>query len=113
MAARRLTSLTMTPDEPSLVSVEWPHLAAELATALREEGEHDLANQVGALRVLARCGCDDDFCQSFYTAPKPTGTYGSGHRNVGLSPSKPAYLILDVVNDAIMYVEVLYRPPLT
>ncbi|MFG1610009.1 hypothetical protein [Actinoplanes sp. NPDC049265] len=103
----------MTPDEPPLVSSQWPHLAAELITALREEGEDDLANQVTALHVLQRCGCDDDFCQSFYTAPEPAGAYGPGHRNVGLSPSKPGYLILDVVKGQIMYVEVLYRPSLS
>jgi hypothetical protein len=55
----------MTVDEPPLVSVRWPYLAAELVTALREEGESDLADRVETLRVLQRCGCDDDFCQSF------------------------------------------------
>ncbi|WP_285557386.1 hypothetical protein [Actinoplanes regularis] len=109
----RLMSLTMTQDEPPLLSDKWPHLAAELMTALREEEESDLARQVGTLHVLEQCDCDDDFCQSFYTAPKPNGAYGPGHRNVGLSPSRPGYLILDVVNGTIMYIEVLYRPPLT
>lgn len=103
----------MTADEPPLVSNRWPHLAAELVTALREEDENELADRVGTLRVLQQCNCADDFCQSFYTAPKPMGAYGPGHRNVGLSPSEPGYLILDVVQDAIMYFEVLYRPPLS
>jgi hypothetical protein len=103
----------MTLDEPPLVSVRWPYLAAELVTALREEGESDLADRVETLRVLQRCGCDDDFCQSFYTAPEPAGAYGPGHRNVCLSPSEPGYLILDVVDNEIMYIEVLYRPPLS
>jgi hypothetical protein len=103
----------MTTAEPPLVSDKWPHLAAELATALRDEGASDLANQVDTLHVLEECGCDDDFCQSFYTAPKPSGAYGRGHRNIGLNPSEPGYLILDVVNDVIMFVEVLYRAPLT
>ena len=103
----------MTPDEPPLVSVRWPHLAAELVAALREEGEAGLATKAGTLRVLEQCDCDDTFCQSFYTAAKPAGAYGPGHRNVCLSPSGPGYLILDVVNDEIMYVEVLHRPPLT
>ena len=103
----------MMPDEPPLVSAKWPHLAAELVTSLREEGKNDLADRVGTLHLLQECGCDDDFCQSFFTAPEPTGAYGPGHRNVGLSPSKPGYLILDVVDDAIMYVEVLHRPPLS
>jgi hypothetical protein len=103
----------MTADEPPLLSTRWTHFAAELVTALREEGENDLADRVDTLRVLRQCGCDDDFCQSFYTAPEPTGAYGSGHRNVCLSPAEPGYLILDVVDDAIMYVEVLYHQPLS
>jgi hypothetical protein len=32
----------MTFDEPPLVGEKWPHLAAELSAALREEGENDL-----------------------------------------------------------------------
>jgi hypothetical protein len=63
----------MTTAEPPLVSDKWPRLAAELAAALRDEGESDLANLVDTLHVLEECGCDDDFCQSFYTAPKPSG----------------------------------------
>jgi hypothetical protein len=103
----------MAPYQAPLVSDRWPHLAAELASALSREGENDLANKVDALHVFEQCGCDDDFCQSFSTAPEPAGAYGAGHRNVGLNPSEPGYLILDVVNDAIVFVEVLYRPPLT
>jgi hypothetical protein len=104
------------PDDPPLVSAKWPHVEAELVTALREEGQNDLADRVDTLHLLhplQQCGCDDDFCQSFFAAPEPTGAYGPGDRNVGLSPSKPGYLILDVVDDTIMYVEVLHRPPLT
>ena len=103
----------MAPDESPLVSAQWPHLAAELTTALREEGENDLADQVDTLRVVQLCGCEDDFCQSFYTAPRPNGAYGPGHRSLGLSPSEPGYLMIDVVDDTIMFVEVLYRPPLS
>lgn len=95
------------------MSAKWPHLAAELVAALREEGENDLADRVDTLRVLKQCSCDDDSCQSFYTAPPPTGAYGPGHRNVGLNSSEPGYLIPDVFGAAIMYVEVLHRPPLT
>ncbi len=64
------------------------------------------------LRVVARCGCGDDFCQSFYTAPKPDGAYGPGHRNVLLDPPWSGMLILDVVDGLIAYVEVLDRDPL-
>lgn len=103
----------MVTDVAPLVRDKWPDLAAELVSALREEGEDDLARQVATIRVVEQCGCGDDVCRSFYTAPKPDGAYGPGHRNVGLSPSKPGYLILDVVDDVVMYVEVLHRPPLT
>jgi hypothetical protein len=102
----------MTSDEPALVGSRWPRLAAELAVALREAGEDTLVGQVGSLRVVRECGCDDDFCQSFYTQPPPAGAYGPGHRNVCLSPHRPGLLVLDVVDDQIMYVEVIHRPPL-
>jgi hypothetical protein len=86
VTVRRLTWPTMTPDGPPLVSEKWPHFAAELATALREEGENDLADQADSLQVVEQRGCAGDFCQSFYTVAKPTGAYGSGHRKVCLSP---------------------------
>jgi hypothetical protein len=64
------------------------------------------------LRIVKRCTCEDDFCQSFYTEPPPNGSYGTGHRNVALDSPWPGYLILDVVDEKSMYVEVHYRPPL-
>ena len=69
-----------------------------------------LADQVDTLRVLRECGCGDDFCQSFYTQPPPVGANGLGHRNVCLSPSRSGMLVLDVVDDVIMFVEVIDRP---
>ncbi|MEU0558668.1 hypothetical protein [Dactylosporangium sp. NPDC006015] len=98
--------------EAPLLRTMWPVFTAELAAALAAEGEDRLTDQVDRLRVVEVCGCGDDFCQSFYTAAKPAGTYGVGHRNVCLDAPWPGYLILDVVHDEIMYVEVLYRPPL-
>ncbi|MBX7268783.1 hypothetical protein KIF24_24035 [Micromonospora sp. Llam7] len=92
---------------PSL-STRWPVFTAELAAALRAEGEEPLAEQVGRLRVVQTCGCRDDFCRSFRTAPKPDGAYGDGHRNVCLDAPWPSHPILDVVHDEIRYVEVLY-----
>jgi hypothetical protein len=56
--------------------------------------------------------CGDDFCQSFYTAPKPAGAYGTGHSNICLDPPWPGYLILDVLHDDIVHIEVLHRTPL-
>ncbi|WP_295700218.1 hypothetical protein [Lapillicoccus sp.] len=90
----------------------WPVLGGQLRDALVAEGEESLAAQMETLRVVARCGCGDDFCQSFYTAPKPDGAYGPGHRNVLLDPPWSGMLILDVVDGLIAYVEVLDRDPL-
>ncbi|MGP0023941.1 MAG: hypothetical protein ACLPKE_11395 [Streptosporangiaceae bacterium] len=63
------------------------------------------------LRLVAGCGCGDDFCQSFYT---------EAARRVLTAPAtgaslfflRRAMLNLDVVNGRIMYVEVIDRPPL-
>jgi hypothetical protein len=88
----------------------WPTLASELRAALVAEGEAALDDGVGDLVVVQMCGCGDDFCQSFYTAAPPEGAWGVGHRNVMLDPPWPGYLILDVVDEATTYVEVLFRP---
>lgn len=95
-----------------LLSARWPVFTAELTAALVAEGEERLAEQVRRLRVVQTCDCGEDFCQSFHTAPKPPEAYGDGHRNVCLDAPWPGYLILDVVDHDIMYVEVLYRSPL-
>jgi hypothetical protein len=95
-----------------LLCTTWPIFTTELAAALDGCGEDRLTNQIERLRIVELCGCGDDFCQSFYTRPKPAGAYGNGHRNVCLDAPWPGYLILDVVHDDIVYVEVLYRSPL-
>ncbi len=87
-------------------------LGRQLREALVGEGEHELAVQVDALQVYEMCQCHDRFCQSFYTDPPPKGAYGAGHRNVVLRPDWGGYLILDVVDGQIVFVEVLYRSPL-
>ncbi|WP_433064515.1 hypothetical protein [Dactylosporangium sp. CS-033363] len=98
---------------PPLLSTTWPVFTAELVAALKAESEEGLAEQVGRLRIVEECGCADDFCQSFSTAPKPKSAYGEGHRNVCLDAPWPGYLILDVVHKDVMFVEVLYRSPLS
>ena len=90
----------------------WPKLSSELRDALIAEDETGLASSVDSLEVVQPCGCGDDFCQSFYTADPPDDAYGPGHRNVLLDPPWTGMLILDVVDDEIVYVEVLDRPPL-
>jgi hypothetical protein len=97
---------------PPLVRDVFPDLVAELVALLEEEGERELAICARDLRLIAKCGCGDDFCQSFSTEVHPEGQpYGPGHRCVPLLPAK-GMLVLDVVDGCIMYVEVLDRPPL-
>jgi hypothetical protein len=93
---------------PKLLIELIPELAAELEQLLLEQGESALARQVSTLPVTERCRCGDDFCGTFYVLPKPKGAYGPGHRNVSLEP-KQGMLILDVVEERIAKVEVLYR----
>jgi hypothetical protein len=74
-------------------------------------GRSDLAQQVPMLVVRDRCRCGDDFCAMFYTAPPPPSgqAWGPDHKNVMLEPTT-GDVILDVVQDRIVAVEVLYRP---
>jgi hypothetical protein len=98
--------------EPPLVRDVFPELVDELVGLLEEEGERELALCVRDVRMVAECGCGDDFCQSIRTAHHPPGQpYGAGHRCVPLLPSS-GDLILDVVNGRIVYIEILGRPPL-
>ncbi|MCL2586450.1 MAG: hypothetical protein FWE35_28815 [Streptosporangiales bacterium] len=98
--------------EHPLVRDVFPEFSAELVTLLEEEGERELSGRARDLRLVMDCGCGEDFCQSFYTAPPPDGAYGPGHRCVPLTPAG-WLLVLDVVGEQIMFVEILDRPPLT
>jgi hypothetical protein len=84
-----------------------PKFAEEIEELL-SKNEPKLASQVASLAIVDRCRCREDFCAAFYVEPKPLGAYGPGHRNVDLEPEN-GMIILDVVNDRIMQVEVLYR----
>jgi hypothetical protein len=101
------------PAPPPLVRELYPELTADLIRLLEADGEPELAICAYDLRLFARCPCKDDFCQSFHTAPHTPGRpYGPGHRNVPLDPESGMY-ILDVVHQRIVYVEVLFHPPLS
>lgn len=85
-----------------------PAFATELQQLLEEQSEPELAAQVPDLKIFDRCRCGAAFCSTFYTQPKPEGSFGSGHRNVALAPEE-GMLILDVVAGEIACVEVLDR----
>lgn len=63
-----------------LLADTFPLLSQELLQLLKGEGKSELASQVLGLRIVDRRRCGDDFCASFYTQPKPKGSYGPGHR---------------------------------
>jgi major membrane immunogen (membrane-anchored lipoprotein) len=85
-----------------------PELAEELRTLLEKDGESQLAAQISSLHIVDRCRCGDDFCATFYTAPKPKGAYGAKHETIALD-IEDGYLNVDVNDGKIVCVEVLYR----
>jgi hypothetical protein len=91
-----------------LIAECFPDLAHELVGLLRSEGRGDLADQVDTLYLVDRCRCRDDFCATFYTAPRPTGAWGPGHETVALHPST-GYLNVDVLRGTVVSIEVLYH----
>lgn len=95
-------------NKKSLLAEILPEFSAEIAHLLEQSGQPELAKQIATLRIVKKCSCDDDFCASFYTQPKPSGSYGPNHRNVALRP-KSGDIILDIVDDQICFVEVLCR----
>lgn len=105
-------SVEVQPTQAPLLRATWPVFATELAAAVEAYDEQQLRAQVERLRIIGMCSCGDDFCLSFHTAPKSSGPYGEGHRDVCLDALWPGYLILDVLHDDIVYVEVLNRSPL-
>ncbi|MGO9775571.1 MAG: hypothetical protein ACLQGT_08850 [Terracidiphilus sp.] len=98
----------MTMPTYPLLTDALPGFARELEELLTAQGELALSAQVGELRIVHRCRCGDDFCATFYTQPKPKGSYGPNHSNIEVTP-KQGMIILDLVDGNIMCVEVLFR----
>ena len=85
-----------------------PEFSTELERLLFQRGHRSLAEQIATVAIVERCRGGDDFCGTFYTAPKPKASYGPGYENIVLEPDN-GMIILDVVNGRIECVEVLYR----
>lgn len=97
---------------PLLTSVA-PEFARELTAALTQDGLAELAGQVSHLEIWDVCGCEDEFCGSFYVGAKPDGTWAQLGEYSTVAPDVAAGMVfLDVVDDVIRYVEVLDRPEL-
>ena len=86
----------------------FPDLADELRMLLIEADRPDLAVRADDLRIVDRCRCGDGFCATFYTAPPPNGAWGAGVYTIPLEPAT-GMLNVDVLNENIVCVEVLYR----
>jgi len=50
-----------------------PDFCNELRLLSLESGNPEIAEQIGSLQLVDRCRCSDEFCGTFYTAPKPNG----------------------------------------
>lgn len=85
-----------------------PELAAELKRLLTRSDEEALADSIDLLAIVDRCRCGDDFCATFYTAPRPAGSYGASHRCIDLD-ADDGILVLDVEHEQVVSVEVLFR----
>jgi hypothetical protein len=86
-----------------------PEFSREMVALLAKTGEPELATPIADLEIVTRCSCNDELCASFYTAPKPRGSHGPMHRNLALGPAD-GMIILDLVDNAIVPVEVIDRP---
>ena len=95
--------------EKPLIKDVLPELGAELKKLLKKTTESHLAEHIDSLRIFEKCGCGVRSCASFYTGPKPEGSYGKRHKNLFLS-SRYGFLILDIVNDEIKFIEIHDRP---
>jgi hypothetical protein len=84
-----------------------PEFSRELRDLLIAAGKPALAAQVDRLEIVAKCGCNDDFCASFYTAQKPE-RHAKDRWTHEVQPAQ-GMILLDVVGDTIAFIEVLYR----
>lgn len=72
-------------------------------------GEAGLAGEVSALEIRDRCRCGDDFCATMFVRPRPRSSVeGRAGRTIDLE-SEDGYLIVDIVDDHIAEIEILYR----
>ena len=85
-----------------------PTFVPELERLLIETQESALSAQVRELNIVDRCRCGDDFCATFYTEPRPSGSYAPDHYCIDLDASE-GMIILTVLAGKIAKIEVLYR----
>lgn len=85
-----------------------PELASELYDLLIKKNEIELAQQIDSLRIIELCSCDEEFCSTFYTLPKPDDRWDGDLLSIELE-RKNGIIVLDVVDNKIAQVEILFR----
>lgn len=91
-------------DTVRLLATSAPAFATELEDGLREIGHPDLAEQVQGLQIREVCKCEVEGCASFYTVAPMRRWFRRG-KQVPVGE-----LVVDTIDGAIVYVEVLDRP---
>jgi hypothetical protein len=91
-----------------LLADSLPEFCRELKQLLIAADKPTLAAQIDQLEIVGKCGCNDDFCGSFYTARKPLERYGEWRPSVEVQPTQ-GMILLDLRGDTIIFIEVLYR----
>jgi hypothetical protein len=99
------------PQAFPLLSEVAPELMSELQRLLLDQSEPDLADKVAGLAIVELCPCSDDFCATFYTAPRHRPGPARGSRTIQLAPAE-GYLNVDVDASDILGVEILFRDEL-
>ncbi|MGE5682604.1 MAG: hypothetical protein ACM34K_17185 [Bacillota bacterium] len=85
-----------------------PELASELYDLLMKKNAKILAQQIDSLRIVELCNCGGEFCSTFYTLPKPNDRWDGELYSVELE-RKNGIIVLDVVDNKIAQVEILFR----
>jgi hypothetical protein len=93
---------------PLLVEA-FPDLASELQERLTAASEFALADSIPTLRIHHRCECSDDQCAMLYTIRDTRPAGGPTHREFAFD-SVGGMLVVDVEQDRITCIEVLFRP---
>jgi hypothetical protein len=93
---------------PHRLQDAFPEFAKELEDLLLASKEPNLSAQIPQLLITRRCGCEDDFCATFYTKFEPTTRPDDDFRCLELE-SEEGMIILDVSSGRIVTVEVLFR----
>lgn len=91
-----------------LVREVFPEVYADIVRLVEADGHQRLLEALPELAVVEPCSCGDSFCASFYTGARPRGTWSDeGHARSLRDADTKLVFSVDVVDDAIRYVEII------